>query len=125
MIINRAPARGGRGRAGERSERGGRTRPRGSSKPRRLLGHRRPAGFGHGPGEAESSRARSAPLTPSLDPTGRSNLSAWPAPLCAPEGLALRHGDRWVRSPRAREARLCPRRLTSQLSASTGAEQSP
>lgn len=92
MIINRAPACGGRGAAGRgraRSERGGRTRPRGSAEPRRLLADRGQAGFGH-----------SAPLPPPPNPTLRPNPSAWTACLRAAERLALRHGDKWVRSPR-------------------------
>lgn len=83
MIINRAPARGGRGGAGRGlacSERGGRARPRGSSKLGGLLRGGGQAGFDRELPVAESSRAfRTSHPTP--NPTRRSNLSAWPARL--------------------------------------------
>lgn len=111
MIINRAPARGGRGGAGRglaRSERGGRARPRGSSKPGGLLGGSGQAGVNGKLRATESSRARSALLsTPTPNPTGRSNSRA-------PDSA---HPGSVGPQPQAREARLCPRRRTSQLSA--------
>lgn len=80
MIINRAPARGGRGGAGRGlacSERGGRARPRGSSKPGGLLRGGGQAGFDRELPVAESSRAHSALLT---------------LPLIRPGGPTSRHG---------------------------------
>lgn len=120
MIINRAPARGGRGGAGrglERSERGGRARPRDSSKPGGLLGGSGQAGVNGKLRANESSRAHSALLsTPTPNPTGRSNLSTWPARLSS-RAPGSAHPGSVGPQPQAREGRLCPRRRTSQLSA--------
>lgn len=89
MIINRAPARGGRGGAGRGlacSERGGRARPRGSSKPGGLLGGGGgQAGFDRELPVAEFC-AHSALLDPAVQPLGMAGSPELQSVrLCAPE----------------------------------------